>query len=217
MRTTGKLTRLHSWWKSFRVNDSCGFTLLELLISIAILSMIMIGLHQVMGTALSAHRQTTEKSELLAQARYAMERMVMFAQETDQIDLPSVDKLVMSERLLDTYENQSFAYAPDGDGYLDADNDRNGLVNEGSAEDPPDRITFELDKTDGSNWKLMEEMPNYSTPDLFDPQEKKLLCEHVSTFQCTLLAPNLVEILLTLHEGQHEVSLKTRVRGFYVD
>ena len=197
--------------------DKSGFTLLELLISIVILSIIMIGLHQAMATALSAHQKTTDRQELLARARYAMERMVMFAQETDQIDLPSVDKLVMSERLLDTYENQSFAYAPDGDGYLDADNDRNGLVNEGSAEDPPDRITFELDKTDGSNWKLMEEMPNYSTPDLFDPQEKKLLCEHVSTFQCTLLAPNLVEILLTLHEGQHEVSLKTRVRGFYVD
>ena len=215
MRITGKVARLHSLCKSFSMNDSSGFTLLELLISIAILSMIMLGLHQVMGTALSAHRQTTEKSELLAQARYAMERMVMFVQETDQIDLPSVDKLVVSERLLDTYNNQSLAYEPDG--YLDADNDGNGLVNEGTVEDPPDFITFELDKTDGNNWKLMEEMPDYSTPQLDDAKEKKLLCEHVTTFQCTLLAPNLVEILLTLNEGEHEVSLKTKVRGFYGD
>jgi len=199
------------------MNDSSGFTLLELLISIAILSMIMIGLQQVMGTALSAHRQTTEKTELLAQARYAMERMVMFVQETDQIDVPSVDKLVVSERLIDTYDNDSHIYVFEGDGYLDADNDGNGQVNEGTPEDPPDPITFDLDKTDGNNWKLMEEMPNYGTSDLYDFKGKKVLCEHVTAFQCSLLAPNLVEILLTLSDGEHEVSLRTRVRGFYVN
>jgi len=217
LQARGKLPRLDSIWKSFRMRDASGFTLLELLISIAILSMIMIGLQQVMGTALSAHRQTTEKAELLAQARYAMERMVMFVQETDQIAVPSVDSLVVNERLLDNYDNESHIYAAEGDGYLDADNDHNGLVNEGTSEDPPDPITFDLDKTDGNNWKLMEEMPNYGTLDLYDPAEKKLLCEHVTTFQCTLLATNLVEILLTLTDGEHEVSLKTRVRGFYVN
>jgi hypothetical protein len=177
----------------------------------------MIGLHQVMGTALSAHRQTTEKTELLAQARYAMERMVMFVQETDQIDVPSVDRLVVNERMIDTYSNDLHTYLFEGDGYLDADNDGNGLVNEGTLEDPPDPITFDLDKIDGNNWKLMEEMPDYGTSDLYDSKEKKVLCEHVTTFQCTLLAPNLVEILLNLNDGQHEVSLKTRVRGFYVN
>ena len=217
MRINGKPVRLDSLRKSFSMNDSSGFTLLELLISIAILAMIMIGLQQVMGTALSAHRQTTEKTELLAQARYAMERMVMFVQETDQIDIPSVDKLVVNERLIDTYRNDLHSYLLEGDGYLDADNDHNGQVNEGTPEDPPDPISFDLDKTDGNNWKLMEEMPNYGTSDLYDHQEKKLLCEHVTAFQCTLLAPNLVEILLTLSAGEHEVSLKTRVRGFYVN
>jgi len=216
-KTRERLSPFHSLRKSFSMNDSSGFTLLELLISIAILSMIMIGLQQVMGTALSAHRQTTEKTELLAQARYAMERMVMFVQETDQIDVPSVDKLIVSERLIDTYYNDSHIYVFEGDGYLDADNDGNGQVNEGTPEDPPDPITFDLDKTDGNNWKLMEEMPNYGTSDLYDPKEKKLLCEHVTAFQCSLLAPNLVEILLTLSDGEHEVSLRTRVRGFYVN
>jgi prepilin-type N-terminal cleavage/methylation domain-containing protein len=213
----GKLARLAGLQKSFTMNVSSGFTLLELLISLAILSIIMIGLHQVMGTALSAHRRTTEKTELLAQARYAMERMVMFVQETDQIEVPSVDKLVVSERLLDTYDNESHTYVLDGDGYLDADNDHNGLVNEGTLEDPPDPLTYDLNKTDGNNWKLMEEMPDYGSPELGDPREKKVLCEHVTAFQCTLLAPNLVEILLTLHDGENEVSLKTRVKGFYVN
>lgn len=217
MRMTGKLACFDSLRKSFSKNDSLGFTLLELLISIAILSIIMLGLQQVMGTAVSAHRQTTEKIELLAQARYAMERMVMFVQETDQIAIPSADRLVVNERLLDTYDNDLHIYLFEGDGYLDADNDHNGLVNEGTLEDPPDPITFDLDKTDGSNWKLMEEMPDYGSPDLEDSKEKKVLCEHVTAFQCTLLAPNLVEILLTLDDGEHEVSLKTRVRGFYVN
>jgi prepilin-type N-terminal cleavage/methylation domain-containing protein len=217
LKTREKPPRFNSLQRPRGIHDSSGFTLLELLISIAILAMIMIGLQQVMGTALSAHRQTTEKTELLAQARYAMERMVMFVQETDQIDVPSVDKLVVSERLIDTYKNDLHSYLFEGDGYLDADNDHNGQVNEGTIEDPPDPITFDLDKTDGNNWKLMEEMPNYGTSDLYDPKEKKLLCEHVTAFQCTLLAPNLVEILLTLSAGEHEVSLKTRVRGFYVN
>jgi prepilin-type N-terminal cleavage/methylation domain-containing protein len=213
---TGKLARFDGLRKSLSVNDSFGFTLLELLISIAILSIIMIGLQQVMGTALSAHRRTTEKTELLAQARYAMERMVMFVQETDQIEVPSVDRLVVNERLIDTYRNDTQFYLAEGDGYLDADNDQDGLVNEGVG-DPPDPITFDLDKTDNSNWKLMEEMPDYSTSDLDDLKEKKVLCDHVAAFQCTLLAPNLVEILLTLSDGEHEVSLKTRARGFYVN
>jgi prepilin-type N-terminal cleavage/methylation domain-containing protein len=217
LKGKGKLARFHSLGKSFRMGESPGFTLLELLISIAILSIIMIGLHQVMGTALSAHGQTTEKTELLAQTRYAMERMVMFVQETDQIDVPFSDKLVVSERLLDTYDNDFHIYLFEGDGYLDADNDYNGLVNEGTPEDTPDPITFDLDKTDGNNWKLMEEMPDYGTSDLYDSKEKKVLCEHVTAFQCTLLAPNVVEILLTVSDGEHEVSLKTRARGFYVN
>jgi prepilin-type N-terminal cleavage/methylation domain-containing protein len=159
LKTKGKFALLDGSRRSFNMNDSPGFTLIELLISIAILSVIMIGLHQVMGSALSAHRQTIEKNELLTQARYAMERMVMFVQETDQIDVVSVDKLVVNERLIDTYNNENHSYNPEGDTYLDADNDRNGLVNEGTIEDPPDKITFDLDKTDSNNWKLMEEMP----------------------------------------------------------
>ena len=54
------------------MHDNSGFTLLELLISMVILSIIMIGLHQAMNTALSAHRQTTDRQELLAQARYCL-------------------------------------------------------------------------------------------------------------------------------------------------
>jgi prepilin-type N-terminal cleavage/methylation domain-containing protein len=201
-----------------RIDDNSGLTLLELLISIAILSIIMIGLSQAMETAYSAHDQTTAKQELLARARYAMERMVMFVQETDQITIPSSNRLEVSERVLDTYDNLSQSYEPGGDGYLDADNDRDGLVNEGGPDDPPDPIIFDLDKTDPDNWKLQEQMVNYSTSSpLDDFMPAKILCEHVTAFQINLLATNLVEIQLTFEDGTSEVSLKTRVQAMYVD
>ncbi len=178
----------------------------------------MLGLYQAMGTALSAHDQTAAKGELLARARYAMERMVMFVQETDQISVPSSDRLEVSERVLDTYDNLNQSYEVGGDGYLDADNDRDGVVNEGGPDDPPDPIIFDLDKTDNNNWKLQEQMMDYSTsPPLDDFLAKKVLCEHVTDFQINLLATNLVEIQLTLEDGTTVVSLKTRVQAMYVD
>jgi prepilin-type N-terminal cleavage/methylation domain-containing protein len=204
--------------KMLRRHDNSGFTLLELLISMVILSIIMIGLHQAMNTALSAHRQTTDRQELLARARYAMERMVMFVQETDQMEIPAADNLVLSERVLDTYDNDTHGYMAEGDGYLDADNDHDGVVNEGGVnDDPVDPISFSLDKSEPNNWKLQEQMPDYSTSTLDDFLATKVLCEHVTTFSCTLLTPDLVEIQLTVNDGENEIHLKTRVKTIFVD
>ena len=204
--------------KMLPMHDNSGFTLLELLISMVILSIIMIGLHQAMDTALSAHRQTTDRQELLARARYSMERMVMFVQETDQMEIPAADNLVLNERMLDTYDNDTHGYIAEGDGYLDADNDRDGVVNEGGVnDDPVDPISFSLDKSEPNNWKLQEQMPDYSTSTLDDFLATKVLCERVTTFSCTLLAPNLVEIQLTVSDGENEMNLKTRVKAMHVD
>lgn len=191
--------------------DRTGFTLLELVISVAILSMIMIGLQQAMGTALSSHQHAQEQQELVVRARYALERMVMFVQETDQVEITSGDRLTVSERVLDTYDNSTYVYAPEGDGLLDADNDGDRLVNEGGVEDPPDPIIFDLDKSDANNWKLQEQMPRYDAPGNFMPG--RVLCENVTDFHCSLLGPNLVEIKLTLNDGKNEVTLKTRVKA----
>ena len=204
--------------KMLPMHDNSGFTLLELLISMVILSIIMIGLHQAMDTALSAHRQTTDRQELLARARYTMERMVMFVQETDQMEIPAADNLVLNERMLDTYDNDTHGYIAEGDGYLDADNDRDGVVNEGGVnDDPVDPISFSLDKSEPNNWKLQEQMPDYSTSTLDDSLAAKVLCEHVTTFSCSLLAPNLVEIQLTVSDGENEMNLKTRVNAIHME
>ena len=198
------------------LNNKSGFTLLELLVSITILGIIMVGLHQVVGTAISAYDNTKNKQDLLAQARFAMERMVMFVQEADDIDIPSGEQLKVTERLLDTYDNDSHGYVPAGDGYLDADNDSDGIINEGGG-DLSEFIDFKLDKGDSSNWKLVEEMPDYSTSPQGDFMAQQVLCEHVTDFTLTLLATNLVEIQLTLNDGESGVSLMTRVKAMNVD
>lgn len=202
------------------LNNNSGLTLVELLISVAILGIIMVGLHQALGTAFSAYDNTKSKQELLAQVRYAMERMVMFVQESDSISMPDSasdqETLKVSERVLNTYDNAAHEYEIDGDGFLDADNDSDSLINEDDT-DPPDLITFDLDKADENNWKLMEQMPDYSTASLSDYTDKQMICEHVTVFKCNLLASNLVEIELVLNNGKSEVTLKTRVKARFVE
>jgi prepilin-type N-terminal cleavage/methylation domain-containing protein len=215
VRTIEKLHIFTTSHKIPRLYDKSGFTLLELVISVAIMSIIVIGLHQAMGTALSAHSSAQEEQELVARARYAMERMVMFVQETDQVEITASDRLVVSERVLDTYDNSNYVYAPEGDGLLDADNDADGLVNEGGVDDPPDPIIFDLDKSDANNWKLREQMPKYDAPGSFMPG--RVFCENVTNFQCSLLGSSLVEIQLTLNDGNNEVTFKTRVKAMYLD
>ena len=197
-----------------------GLTMIEVLVSLMVLSIIMIGLHQVLGTALSAHEETTNKLALLAQARHAVARMAMFVQETDEINAPAVGQqrafLVVSERLLDMYNNATHAYTASGDGFLDADNDADGIVNE-DATDPKEYIRFGLNKADDANWKLMEEMPNYGTAAIGDKAPESVLCEHVTYFQASTLAAGLVQINLTLNDGKNEVSLKTRAQSRYVE
>jgi len=199
------------------LNNNSGLTLLELLVSITILGIIMVGLHQVVSTALSAYGHIKNKQELLAQARFAMERMVMFVQEADTIDIPQADRLDLTERVLDTYKNSDHSYMLEGDGYLDADKDGDGIVNEGGPEDPKEYLSFKLNTSVQGNWKLEEKMPDYSTEDTEDHITEQVLCEHVTDFTCTLLGTSLVEIQLTLDDGESGVSLMTRVKAMNVD
>lgn len=195
------------------VHDQSGVTLLELLISIALIGIIMMGLHQVVTTAISSYDHTKRTQDLLAQSRYAMERMVMFVQHTDSVSKPDTathqEILQVNERVLDMYDNSTHTYCPAGDGILDADNDSDGPINEGD-EDPPDLITFDLDKTDGNNWKLREQIPDYSTSGTDDFMPIQVICERVVDFKCSLISTSVVEIALGLSDGENEVCIKTR-------
>ena len=214
VKRTGPEGRL----KSIRVihGNRSGFTLIELLISVAILSIIMIGLSQVLGTALSSYENTKGKQDLIREARYTMERMVMFVQESDEVTMPNSmtahEVLEVSERVLDAYDNATNTFLIGGDGILDSDNDANGIVNEGSP-DGAEYITFQLDKTEAGNWKLTEERPRYNTPGISDKENPEVICEGIKVFNTSLVADNLIEIELTLSDGRNEVTLKTRARA----
>jgi len=197
-----------------------GFTLVELLIGIVVMGVILGGISQLLGQILSPYNAVQSSQDLVPQARYALERMVMFVQETDQISDPStitpVELLTVSERVSDQYNNVSHAYVAPGDGFLDADNNHNGLINEGGPDDPAEFITFALDKTDASNWKLTEQMPDYSTADTSDHKTPVVICEHVQAFACRRLSAGIVEITLTLQQGSQAVTLRTTAKARWV-
>lgn len=207
--------------KATTIDCSSGFTLMELLISIAILGIIMVGLQQTISTALSAYNENKTRQDLLARGRYAMERMAMFINECDDAPLPNAqtdqEMVKVSERVVDTYNNATQAYDIDGDGYPDADNDADGIINEdATTPDPPEYITFDLDKSDSDNWKLREQMPDYGTASLTDFKAYTVLCENVIAFKCNRVATDLIEIELSLNNGDAEVSLKTRVKSRFI-
>jgi prepilin-type N-terminal cleavage/methylation domain-containing protein len=192
-----------------------GLTLLELLVAIAIFSIMVGGLYQVLDHTLATYDTTRNQQNLLSQARYAMERMVMFVQVSDDIVTPAgsaTQELTVSERVLDTYDNLSRAYRIDGDGILDADNDADGLVNEGQ-EDLAEYISFRLDTSIADNWKLMERRPDYRTPDPADRTQWYIICEHVTDFTCRRFSAGMVEIELTLKNHSARVNLKTRAKA----
>ena len=144
--------------------------------------------------------------------------MVRFAQETDWIGPTGFfdDWLEVSERVLDTYDNSTHAYLIDGDGLLDGDNDGDGFVNEDGT-DPIETSAFTVDYGDLSNLKIVESRPDYSTGSTFDWTPWEPICEHVTWFDVQLLANDLVQIELTVAQGDNVVSLNTRVKARFVD
>jgi prepilin-type N-terminal cleavage/methylation domain-containing protein len=203
----------------YNPTKQAGFTLIELLIAIAIMGIIVGALDQVAARILSTYSAVQSSQDLVPQARYALERMVTFVQESDQIQTPPTtdptEVLAVSERLGDQYTNATRAYNVDGDTLPDADTDANGLVNEGSG-DPAEFITFDLDKTDATNWKLMEQMPDYGTVSTNDFKAKVTLCEHVQAFACTRLSAGIVAITLMLQQGMKAVTLRTTAKARWV-
>ena len=209
-------------------SNQSGFTLIELLIAIALMALIVGALDQVAARVLSTYTAVQASQDLVPQARYALERMVTFVQESDQLQTPPTtdptEQLSVSERFSDQYTNSSRVYTAAGDGLPDVDTDADGLVNEGSG-DPAEFITFDLDKTDATNWKLREQMPDYSTADTSDHKAPVVICEHIKPdplnnplgFSCTRVSPGIVQITLTLQQGSKTVTLRTTARARWVD
>jgi prepilin-type N-terminal cleavage/methylation domain-containing protein len=103
-----------------------GLTLIELMISIAIVSLISVVLAEMVGGALDSWRYGREKAELLSEARLAMERMVLKVRTTTWVLMP----LMISDPDDPGYPTSSY-YPRDilaVSGMIDNDND--GLADE---------------------------------------------------------------------------------------
>jgi len=113
--------------------DVAGFSLLELLVTVAVAGVLMAGLAGVVGQTLAQWAYAGGRQELLRQGHYALERMVDAVAATQRLLIPRVDDPLTGhdESLRDVLAlTLDPALDRDGDGYADADNDRDLRVDE---------------------------------------------------------------------------------------
>ncbi|MGB5301325.1 MAG: prepilin-type N-terminal cleavage/methylation domain-containing protein, partial [Thiogranum sp.] len=136
-----------------------GYTLVELLMSVVIASMLMLGLSGVASQAIQTHDMVREKNRLTDQARFAMQQMVRTVSHSRLLLLPQNDR--PASNWLENVREETVPPTPptddstkytavlavtlpasidlDADGFPDADNDRDGRIDE----DPPADNTFD--------------------------------------------------------------------------
>lgn len=132
---------------------AAGFTLTEVLVTVAILALILVGIAGVLEQALRAESATRERNDLTRQARFAMDRMTAAVSGTRLLMLPLSENPgtawsesvrepgVLAVTLDPTLDR-------DGDGWADANNDKDFLdLNQNATRDPgePERIDEDLD------------------------------------------------------------------------
>ena len=86
-------------FRYFDMKNSKGITLIELLVSIIIVGIIMMGLQHMLTNSLDVSEFSKQQTEQIRHARYAMERMVMFVEQTTGVEKP-VTAATMEELLV---------------------------------------------------------------------------------------------------------------------
>jgi len=132
-----------------------GFTILELLISLAIAALLLSAMTRLVDTALETRNDTGGRIDVLQDARFAMQRMVSATRATERLLLPLADNPATNWR--ENLREQTVpASAPegdstlatavlavtldpnldiDGDGFAEGDNDKDGRVDEDPSDD----------------------------------------------------------------------------------
>jgi len=110
-----------------------GFTLVELLFTLAIAVVVLAALSNVTNNAMSLWKSNRARTELLYQANLAMDRMVAAVSHANRLLVPRADNPATPH---DEAQRRILAVTidplqdSDGDGFADADNDHDGLVDE---------------------------------------------------------------------------------------
>ncbi len=109
-------------------------TLIEVILTLAILTILLAGLGGLVGGALSQWRYGQGRSELLYQGNFAMERMVEATSRSRRLLVPLADNPATVAVVENERELLAVTLDPgldrDADGFADADNDKDGLVDE---------------------------------------------------------------------------------------
>lgn len=133
-----------------RRTRSAGFTLIELLVAAALSATLLLGIAGLANRSFEAQALIDERNRLNTDARFAMQRMVRAVSETRWLILPLADKPATSWRENVREEtvpasppesgsskatavlavSLSVAFDIDADGFPDADNDRDGRIDE---------------------------------------------------------------------------------------
>lgn len=142
------LSRLND--KPQRVRYHGGLSLVELLLALAMTTVLVAALGGIIGRALQSQNTVQDKNMLLREAEFAMQRMVRAVSHSRKLLLPLADNA--STNWPENIRAQSVPPAPpigdstlatamlaltlpadqdlDSDGYTDADNDQDGLIDE---------------------------------------------------------------------------------------
>ncbi|MFK8030338.1 MAG: PilW family protein [Gammaproteobacteria bacterium] len=124
--------------------NQSGITLVELIISLAIASMLLVGLHQLIGSSFATQELIDEQTELSRSARFAMVRMTRAVTGSQRLLVPMGDNPSTTnvesirDEIVGTDSSRSAVLAVtldsssdlDANGIPDADNDGDGLIDE---------------------------------------------------------------------------------------
>lgn len=129
-----------------------GFTLTEVLVTVVILALILVGIAGVLEQALRAESATRERNDLTRQARFALDRMTRAVSATNLLLVPLAENpgTAWSESVRDPgvlAVTLDPTLDRDNDGWADGNNDKDFLdLNQNAVRDPgePERIDEDL-------------------------------------------------------------------------
>ena len=112
-----------------------GFSLVELLVVVSIVSILLLAINGLLDSSLKGATYATDKNDLTQEARFALQRMSRAIKRTNQLVLPLADNpnTAWLENIRDPGVLAVALDASmdrDSDGFADADNDKDGRVNE---------------------------------------------------------------------------------------
>ena len=134
---------------------AAGFSYVELMLAVTISAILVAGLMGVVNTATLTGNESSQRNKMTREARFAMQRMVAAVSNTRHLVIPMPENplTLWSESLRrypprPAFPNESAVLAMhldpaqdlDGDGFADADNDRDGAIDE----DPGGDSNFDL-------------------------------------------------------------------------